>query len=80
MAFQATVQVGAGQRGYFRQQQVVQVVQRQQGLAPCPDDDRLVHGGQHAALAGAAAALEVFDGFPVLPLVDGLGVDVVPLG
>jgi hypothetical protein len=39
-------------------------IQWQQGLAPCLDNDSLVHGGQHAALPRAATAFEVFNGFP----------------
>ncbi len=77
VALQATVQVGAGQRRYLRQQQVVQIIQRQQGLAPGLNDDRLVNCGQHAALARTSPALEVFYRFPVLPLMDGLRVDIV---
>jgi len=63
---------------FLIRQQVIEVIQRQQGLAPGLDNNRLVNLGQHTALARTAFALEVFNRFPTLPFMRDLGVDVVP--
>jgi hypothetical protein len=62
----------------LRQQQAAGAIQLQQGFAPRLDDNDFVQLRQPAALPRTAAALEVFNGFPAPPLMDGLGVGVVP--
>ena len=70
----------ARQMWHRRLQRIETIVERQEGMPPKGDDNRLVLDGQHRRLCVFGSGRQIGDGLALFPFGDGLLIDPVAPG